>query len=188
MSFAAIGLGASALGAGVQAVGALQTASAQAAQLKYQAGVAQMNAQVAAAEAVRYQQEGAVQAQEVGLRYAQTRGAQRAAYGAGNISGVTPARVMASTTAVGQEQEAITRANAAYKTYGAQVQQASDVAQAGADLAGAAQAQTAGGISALGTVLGGVGSVSTKYAQLGASFGSNPLTSGPTLASTFGLS
>lgn len=166
-SAAAVGLGATAAGAGVGAIGSLFSGQAQSAMYKYQAGVAQANAQIAQQDAIYATQSGEVEAQQSGMRTRAQVGQTRAGIAAGNIdvSSGSAARVVSSETAIGQENEGIIRANAAKKAYGFQVGAAEDVAQAGAYQVASSTSQTAGELDAASSILGGVGSVSSKWIQ-----------------------
>ncbi len=163
----ALGIGANALGAFQQAAGAQYTAAAQAAQATYQAGVAKVNAALAAQDQAYTEAAGGVATQQVGMAGRAQLGQTRAVFGAGGIAPGTgsAAAVQSSEVALGQQQQAITSANYAKQAYGYQVAGAQDVAQAGAYTSAASTAITAGGIQATSSILGGVGSVSTKWMQ-----------------------
>jgi hypothetical protein len=168
---AGIGMGASALGGIVGAVGSEYSGQAQANMYNYQAGVARVNATIAQQDAKYALAGGEVQAQQAGMRTGQEIGATRAGFGAGNISGGSASKVIASEIEVGEQNQGIIRANAAKRAYGFQVQGAEDVAQAGAFDVAAQTSKTAGGINAVSSILGGIGSVSSKWLQAGPAFG-----------------
>ena len=169
-------LGATAGGAILGAVGKEDQASAQAAQANYQAGVAQVNAALAKQDANYSLEAGGVQQQQAGMREGAAIGQTKAAFGASNIAGGSKSSVVASEIEVGQSNQGIIEANAAKRAYGYEVGAASDTAQAGALRAGAQADITAGNIGAASSILGGVGSVSSKWLQMDPAFGKPDLT------------
>lgn len=173
-SMATIGIGASAVGAGVGAIGNLENAQAQKEALQYQAALAQQQAAIDLQLSTREIMAGGVEAIKAGFQTATVRGAQRAGFGAGNIMGATPGRVMASTTQQGQWQQQIIASNAMGRAYRLQVDAAGQQGKAALATLGASQAQIAGDIGATSSILGGVASVGTKVAQYGTQFGGTP--------------
>jgi hypothetical protein len=169
------GIGTSAAGAGLGAFGSLFQGQAQSNMYKYQAGVAQVNATVAKQDAQYATAAGESEAATAGIKTRQQIGSTRAGIGAGNIDVNTgsAARVVASETAVGQQNEAMIRANAAKRAYGFEVKGAEDVAQAGAYDVAAATSQEAGEIGAVSSIVGGAGNVASKWMQYGQSFGTS---------------
>ena len=100
-------------------------------------------------------------------------GATRAAMAAGNldINRGSAQAVQQSETAIGQQNQAIIRADAAKKAYGFEVESAQDAAQSQIDQYSAATSLTAGKIGAVSSVLGGVAGVSSKWMQYKSTFG-----------------
>ena len=166
-ALAGVGMGASALGGVTGAIGSLFQGQAQANMYNYQAGVAQVNAQIAKQDATYATQGGEVEAQQSGMRTRAEVGATRAGFGAGNlaISSGSPSKVIASETEIGQQNEALIRANAAKRAYGFEVGAAGDIAQAGAYRAAAKTSLAAGDIGAVSSIIGGAGQVSSKWLQ-----------------------
>ena len=160
-----IGMAASAVGGIMGAVGAEQSASAQAAMLQYQAGVAQANAQIAKQNAEYAGVAGEQQSMVSGLKTRALIGETTARMGASGIAvgQGSSGDVLESEQKLGRLDEQQIRENAARKAYGYQTEAASDVAQAGADIAGAGFAKQAGDIKAMSSILGGVSSVSDKW-------------------------
>ena len=178
VSIAAIGMGVSAVvggvgiastaaGAATQAVGAAYTGNANAAMYNYQAGVARANATLAQQDAVYAEQAGEVNAQEIGLKGRAQVADTRAGIAAGNIDLNSPSarNVVRSETAITQQEESVARANAAKTAYGFETTTAMDTAQAGAYDVSAKTSRTAGALGVASSILGGVGSVSTKWLQ-----------------------
>ncbi len=168
---AGVGMATSAVGAGIGAYGKYEEGQSQAAMYNYQAGVAQVNAQIAKQDANYTLQAGGVQSQEAGMRERAVIGATRAGFGASNVAGASKNAVVSSEIEVGQQTQGIIAANAAKRAYGYEVGAASDTAQAGADQFAAETSKTAGGIGAVSSILGGIGSVSSKWLQMGPAFG-----------------
>ena len=170
---AGIGAGASMFGAVTQAQGAQYQGQAQAAQQTYMAGVADVNARLAAQDANYAQSAGNIEVGKAGMQGRAVIGATKAGIGAGNIALGTGSagRVVGSEVAIAQENEAVTAANTAKQVYGFKVKQAQDVAQAGAYRAGAQTSTVAAGFAEKASFISGVGSTASKFAQMGQSFG-----------------
>lgn len=168
-----IGMGAAAGGGLVSAIGNLFSGKAQSNMFKYQAGVAMANAKVAKQDAAYALSSGEVEAQQSGMKTRFQVGATKVGIASGNIDTSTGSgsKVIASETAIGQENQALIRANAAKRAYGFEVGAAEDVAQAGAFKVGAATSLISGDIGATASLLGAAGSVSSKWLQAGQSFG-----------------
>jgi|SRR5580693_1534402 hypothetical protein len=171
---AAIGVGSTAAGGVMGVIGSLFQGQAQSNMYKYQAGVAQVNAKVANQDAQYATEAGNVEATNSGLRTRAEVGTTRAGMAAGNvdINSGSGARVVSSETAIGQENEATIRANAAKRAYGFEVKAAGDTATAGAMDVAATTSIESGDIGAISSVIGAAGSVSSKWLQAGQVFGS----------------
>lgn len=164
---AGIGLFASVAGAATSAYGAEYQGAAQAAQAKYQAGVADVNATLAKQDAAYAIATGEVEAQAAGMKGRAEVGTTRAAYGAGNIdvSSGSAADVTKSETALTQYNESIIRSNAAKRAYGFETTAAADTAQGGMYRSAAGTVVTAANIGATSSLLSGAGNVSDKWLQ-----------------------
>lgn len=164
---AAAGIGASAAGGLTSAIGSLFQGQAQANMYNYQAGVALANKTLAQQDANYSVATGEVEAQQHGMRTRAEVGATKVGFGAGNIAvnSGTASKVAKSEIEIGQQNEAITRANAAKRAYGFNVAAAEDTAQAGAYQFAALTSTTAGDIGAASSIIGGAGSVSSKFLQ-----------------------
>ena len=173
VSLAGVGLGSSLVGGFASAFGSEYSGKAAAGMYNYQAGVAQTNAALAAQDAVYAESAGEVEAQTSGMRTRAQVGQTRVDFAAGNIdaSRGTASKVLSSETEIGQFEQAQIRQNAAYRAYGFNVKGAEDVAQAGAYKTAAATSLVSGDIGAVSSILGGVGSVSSKWSQASQSFG-----------------
>jgi hypothetical protein len=140
---------------------------AQSNMYNYQAAVAKMNQKVAQQNAEWEEGTGEVMAQEQGMKTRQVVGEERARFGAGNIdvNSGSAMQVQQSELAVGQESQAIIRANAAHRAYGAEVAGMQDVAQANIYEYSATTSLDAARIGATSSILGAVGSVASKWQQ-----------------------
>jgi hypothetical protein len=174
MAFAApLAIGASVAGGAVGAFGSLMSGQAQSAMYNYQGGVAQVNATLANQDATYAESVGGVEEVNAGLKGRQQFGATRAGIGAGNVSTTTGSGgdVLKSETEITQQNEATIASNTAKRAYGFQVKAAEDTAQGTAYDAAASTSETSGDIGAISSVIGGAGSVSSKWMQYGQSFG-----------------
>ena len=162
-----IGVGSSLIGSLVSAFGSAYQGQALSNMYTYQAGIAKMNQQIATQNANYDVQAGEVEAQGSGLQTAFQVGQTKVGEAAGNINPNTgsPNRVVSSEIEVGQENQAVLRANAAKQAYGESV--AATTAGASATLAtmGAETSSTAGTIGAISSLVSGAGSVSSKWLQ-----------------------
>lgn len=158
-------LATTAIGAGVSAYGAYQGGQAQKQMYDYKAAVAQVNQQIAKQNADYALHAGEVEAQQAGMKLRSEIGQIRAGQGASGLdiaSGSAPL-VRDSATRVGQENIAIIRSNAAKRAYGYEVEAMEHGAESTLDTVAGANAKTAGTISAIGSLLGGASSVSSKW-------------------------
>lgn len=172
ITLTAVAGGAASLGSGILgAVGAEKSASAQAGMYNYQAGVAQQNATLAKQDSNYTIGEGIVQGQQAGEKTRAEIGLTRAGFGASNVSGASHDAVVSSEVEIGQENEGVIQANTMKRAYGFDVKAAQDTAQAEVYQASASTAKEAGDISALSSIIGSAGSVSSKWLQGSQSFG-----------------
>ena len=174
-ALAGASVGTSSVGAGVSALGSLFGGQSQSAMYNYQAGVAQTNALLAQRDSTYAMKTGEVQAQQSGLKTAGEVAETKAGFGASNIdiNSGSAARVTGSETAIGEENQAVIRANAAKTAYGFNVKAAQDVSQASAYSTAASTSQTAGVLGAVSSLVGGAGNVSSKWLQGGQYFGTS---------------
>ena len=180
-----LGIGTSAAGAVVGAEGSLYQGEAQSNLYNYQASVANINATLAKQDANYATSAGEVSAQEAGMRGRFEEGRIKAGIAAGNIdvSSGSAAKVQSAQTAITQENEGVIRADSAKRAYGFNVKGAMDTAQAGVYKTAAATSLTSGDIGAATSIIGGAGSVSSKWLQGSTLIGSN---STPNTVTTLG--
>ncbi len=185
---AGAGMIASIAGGIVGAEGAEYQGGAQANMYNYQARIAKMNADLKEQQANYAEGAGEVEAQQIGMKGRAEFGRARVDIGAANLSTAgSPGRVLGSITEVTQQNEALTRSNAAERAYGLRVGGATDTAQAGLYGMAAKTSRTAGDIGAVSSILGGVSSVSSKWSQASQAFGSPSESYDPGAFTTSGL-
>jgi hypothetical protein len=167
VSMAVAGMGASAGGGIFGAIGQMMGGQANAAMYQYQAGIAQMNAKIAAQNAEYATLQGEAEAGRQGLKTREQIGktiTDQSASGL-QVGAGSAGRVVSSEAEIGSYDQAVIRNNAAWKAYGFQVQGVEDTAQAQMDQYAASYSKEAGTIGAIGSLLGGVSSVSSKWSQ-----------------------
>ena len=167
LSLAGVSLATAAGGAGIAAFGAQEAGQAQAGMYGYQAGIATMNQNIAMQNAAYATAAGEVEAQESGMQTRAGVGQTKAIQASSGIdvnSGSTAA-VRGSEEEIGAQNQALIRSNAAKRAYGFEVEGAQAEAQTGLYEMAGSQSKTAGGISAISSILGGVSSVSSKWLQ-----------------------
>lgn len=167
LTIANMGMGATVGGGMLGIAGSLMSGYGQSAQLKYQAGIARMNAAVQRQNAQWALDAGESQALQSGRKTAQIVGQQRTQQAANNLNtnfGTTP-MVRTSQEMVGQEEQGNIRLNAARRAYGHEIQAISDETSAKMYDKGAKNAVTSGWINAASSFLGTASSVSSKWIQ-----------------------
>lgn len=182
ITLTAISMAGSAGGGLLGAFGAMQKGSAEAGMYTYQSGVAQINKQIALQNADYSIQAGEVRAQESGMQTrAQIGEIKTVQSGKGlDVNSGSALTVRESESAIGAENTGVIRADAARKAYGYNVEAAGYEATSQMDLQAASQSKKAGIMGALGSILGGAASVSSKWMQAGqagitsSTGGSNP--------------
>lgn len=153
----------------VSAYSAYSSGQAKSAADKYQAGVAQINQQIAKQSADYAIAAGEVEAQQAGMKTRAQVGETIAQQGAGGlaIGGGSNARVVQSEKEIGAENVGIIRSNAAKRAYGYEVEAVGESAKGNLLTMASSQAKTAGNLGAFSSIVGGVGSVATKWSKAG---------------------
>lgn len=172
-TLAIIGMGTGAAGSIIQGIGAQGQGASQAAMFNYQAGTAQISAQLAKQDANYATAAGEVEAQQSGMRTRSEVGQTRAAFGASNVTGGSQDAVLKSEHDIGVENEELIRSNAAKRAYGFNVEAAKDTAQSSVYANAASTSKTAGTLGMISSLIGGASNVSSKWLQYGQSFGSS---------------
>lgn len=168
MAFApAIGIAAAAGGAVVSAFGNYMQGQDTAAMYNYRAGVAQTNAMIEKQNADYAIQAGEVKAQQEGMKVRAQVGQIRADQGASglDVGSGSAALVQQSAKEIGAEDVAIIRSDAAKRAYGYDVSAYQYGTQESLDKFAASTSKTSGDIAAIGSLLGGASSVSSKWMQ-----------------------
>lgn len=163
----AVGIGATLAGGITSAIGAEKTAAATQQSYNYQAGVATLNSQIDLQNADYARQQGEIQASQYGMKQSQQEAqikVNQAASGLDVNSGSAVA-VQQSQQKIGAIDTAQIRTNAAKTAYDYDVKSTMDLNQSTLDIMGGNNAIAAGNISAASSILGSVGSVSSKWAQ-----------------------
>jgi hypothetical protein len=165
VTLTAISIGTTAAAGGVSAFGALSGGASKKAMYQYQAGIADTNSKIAKQNADYAIRVGESQAMTQGLKTRQQVGTAIATRGASglDVNKGSNARVVQSVEMVGEHNEAIIRSDAAKRAYGYEVEAASATANATIARMAGDDASKAGTISALGSILGTAGSVSSKW-------------------------
>lgn len=161
----AAGTGASILGGILGAGGAMQTSSAAKQMGMFQAGVAQLNAQIARQNAAYAQFSGDVQAQRYGMGARARMGEITAGQSASglDIGSGSAKDVRAGAKLVSDMDMAQIRANAAKTAYDYEIQAKTHELEAVGSAMGAGFAGKAGRINAATSIIGGASSVADKW-------------------------
>lgn len=163
----AIGIGTSLAGGILGAVGAKKSAAAQQQMYDYQAGVAKVNAQIDRQNAEYSINYGEQQATQFGLKERQQEGQIKVAQAASNldVNSGSAVDVQTSQRKLGQMDMTQIRSNAAKTAYDFNVKATMDENQATLDTMAGENARSAGNINAMSSILGSIGSVSSKWMQ-----------------------
>lgn len=166
-TLAYVGAAAAVAGAATTAYSQVQSGNAQAAASKYNSQVASENATIAQQNASLAGAAGEAQvAQETQKTRATVGGIQAAQAANGvDINSGSDVDVRSSASALGELSAINIRSNAARTAYGYQTQSTSDTAQSKLDTFNAGQEQIAGETGAAGSVLGGVSSAGSNFAN-----------------------
>ena len=162
-----VALAATVAGTAVSAYGAYQSGQAQSKAAAYQAQVAANNAKIAQEQATLATQKGENEAMQQSLKNRAALGGiitSMAANGVDVNSG-SAINVRQSADVLGLQDVQTKRENAAIEAYGFRSQGASYTAQSQLDTSEAQWAKSAGMTGAVGSLLGGAGSVGAKYAD-----------------------
>ncbi|MBF0561097.1 MAG: hypothetical protein HQL37_03565 [Alphaproteobacteria bacterium] len=166
-SIAGASLALSAIGTGMSAMGQVNQANAQSQAAAYQAQVARNNQIIADQNAKVALDAGRVQEQNQRLKTAALIGSQRAAIAGSGLDANTGSAVdLQSDAAMLGEQDARTiYQNAKLKAYGYETQASSQGAQAGLLDTQAANAQSAGTLGVMTSLISGASTVSDKWSK-----------------------
>jgi len=158
----------------LSAFGALQSGRSQSEMFQYQSGIATLNQKIALQNRDYALATGETEAQRYGMGAAQRLGKIRAAQGASgvDVNSGSPSQVQDSQQKVTDIDLAQIRNNAARRAYGFEIEASQDAAQSGLYARAGADAEKAGKIKALTSLVTGTASVADKWLQ-GRSVGLN---------------
>lgn len=153
------------IGGVVSAIGAIQQGKAQADAARYQAQVARNNEIIANQQAARERQEGVIEAQTTDLKSAQLIGKQKAILGASgvDINTGSPLAVQESQAGLARLDALTIQANHERKAWGFDIEAANKKAQSQLYYMQAKNAEDAATLGAFSSILGGAGSVASKW-------------------------
>ena len=174
MGLAALALGASIAGTVVSTAGAISSANATADMDAYRAHVADINAQINQGNANRSQAAAYSNEEKRGLDARAKQGAIIAAQGANGVVGESTQDVRDSAKLLASSDAATRRAEALQQYYGYEVKGAGLQAEASADRAAGANAQTSGMLSAAGSALSGASSAANNAYRMWQAGGTSP--------------
>lgn len=159
------GMGATLLGGISSAISSFVGGESQQQMFNYQAGVAQLNAQIARQNATYATQVGDIQAAQAGLQGAQRLGKIKAAQGASGLDVNTGSnkQVQTSQAEITSFDATAIRSNAARTSYNYENQAVGFAAQANMDTIAGKNARTAGLIGAGTSLLSSATSVSSEW-------------------------
>lgn len=163
----AVGLGASLAGGLLSAYGNQQQGAAQQQMYNYKAQVSKINADIDRQNAAWSRQKGDTEAGQYGMKAAQRAGNIRTAQAASGIdinSGSAKA-VQDSQAKITATDLSMIRANAGKIAYDYETKAVMDENQAELDIMSGKNAKKSGDLAALGSIIGSVGSVSSKWMQ-----------------------
>lgn len=155
------------LGAGVKAYGNIQEGQAKNAQAQFQAGIAEHNRTLSFQNADYARNVGEVDAQTSGLKTGQIIGQQKAGQGASglDVNFGSATQVRESQHEIGWHDQQVIRSDAARKAYAYEQEGVTQGMQADLYRRAGADAEAAGQIGAVSSILGGLSSTADKWAK-----------------------
>lgn len=182
--FTIAGMALSAGGGLISAFGQKSAGEAAQKQYAYKAGIAQMNRQIALKNSEYTMEATGRNVERMGMQAGQTIGTQKAIQaGSGfDVNTGSAADVRDTTRRVGMIDQDTVRRAGDIKALGFRNRASTLEAEATGDIMAGEASKKAGGISALGTLVGTAGSVASKWSSASTSFGS----SGGTGITTYG--
>lgn len=165
--FGAVGIGASLAGGLLSAFGAKSEGDANSQAYAYKAQVAKINADIDRQNASWARSKGEAETVQYGMKAAQQRGAIKVAQGASgfDVNSGSNRDVQQSQEKIKDMDMSAIRSNAAKIAYDYETKATMDENQASLDMMASANATKAGNIKALGSIIGSVGTVASKWQQ-----------------------
>lgn len=163
----AISIGSSLLSGAIGGAGASMSAGASASAFNYKAGIAQINQQINKQNAAWAINQGAIKATNYGLKAGQEIADTKVTQAASglDVNSGSKAAVRDSQQTVASYDQGLIRADAAHTAHGYEVKAAADSAEASMDTAAATNAQKAGKLGVLSSIIGTATSVASKWTQ-----------------------
>lgn len=163
----AVSIGSSLLSGALSGAGAATSASASADSFRFKAGIASMNATIAKQNAAYALSTGEIKAGNYGMRASQEiAGTKVTQAGSGlDVNSGTGVAVRQSQQDVAKFDQDTIRADATRTSYGYETKAASDTAEAQMDTRAASNAEAAGKLGILSSIIGTAGSVASKWTQ-----------------------
>jgi len=164
-TLATVGIGATAGGSVLGGLGNMLSGQSSQNMYNYQSAVALVNKQISDQNASYAIAAGETSAQQSGMQTRATIGTTRATQGAGglDVNSGSNLNVRSSEAEVGAESAALIRSNAAKQAYGYEVEGLQYTAQSAVYKQAGSQSALAGMIGAGSSLLGGAGSVASKW-------------------------
>lgn len=163
----AISIGTSLLSGAMGVAGAKSSADASADSFNFKAGIARLNADINKQNAAWAINSGGIKAANYGLKAGQDIAETKVTQAASglDINSGSKEAVRDTQQTVAKYDQDIIRADAAHTAHGYEVKAAADTAEAAMDTAAASNAQKAGKLNMLSSVIGTATSVASKWTQ-----------------------
>lgn len=149
------------------AMGAKSQADASAASFQYKAGIAQLNQQIAKQNQAYAINAGGIKAVNAGLHYGQTIADTKVKQGTSglDVNSGSAVTIRDNQSDVARFDQGQIMADARRQEYGYEVEEHKQIAEESMDKAAASNAQDAGKLAVLSSIIGTAGSVASKWTQ-----------------------
>lgn len=163
----AISIGTTVLSGAISGVGAASSASASADAFNFKAGIAKLNADINKQNAAWSINQGGIKAANYGLKAGQEIADTKVVQSASglDVNSGSKEAVRDTQQTVAAYDQGLIRADAAHTAHGYEVKAAADTAEASMDTAAASNAQKAGKLGILSSIIGTSSSVASKWTQ-----------------------
>lgn len=163
----AMAIGSSVISGGLGAIGAKFSADASSDSFNFKAGIAKLNSDIDKQNASWAINSGAIKAENYGLKAGQEMSDTKVTQAASglDVNSGSKEAVRDSQQEVAKYDQGLIRADAAHTAHGYEVKAAADTAEASMDIAAASNAQKAGKLGILSSLIGGATSVASKWTQ-----------------------
>lgn len=163
----AMAIGSSVIGGGLGAIGAKFSADASSDSFNFKAGIAKLNSDIDKQNASWAINSGAIKSENYGLKAGQEISDTKVTQAASglDVNSGSKDTVRDSQQEVAKYDQGLIRADAAHTAHGYEVKAAADTMEASMDTAAASNAQKAGKLGILSSLIGGATSVASKWTQ-----------------------